>query len=66
MLTELIEKIVVFPSEKEAGVRTQKLVIYYNCVGAIEIPPELPISEPDIVMNTRKGVNLTYLPAATV
>lgn len=66
MLTELIEKIVVFPSEKETGVRTQKLVIYYNCVGAIEIPSELPISEPDIVMNTRKGVNLTYLPAATI
>ena len=66
MLTELIEKIVVYPAEKVDGVRTQRLVIYYNCVGAIDIPTELPIPEPDIVMNTRKGVNLTYLPAATV
>ena len=65
MLTELIEKIVVYPAEKVDGVRTQRLVIYYNCVGAIDIPTELPIPEPDIVMNTRKGVNLTYLPAAT-
>ena len=65
MLTELIEKIVVYPAEKVDGVRTQRLVIYYNCVGAIDIPTELPIPESDIVMNTRKGVNLTYLPAAT-
>ena len=63
MLTELIEKIVVYPAEKVAGVRTQRLVIYYNCVGAVDIPPELPIPEPDITLNTRKGVNLTYLPA---
>ena len=63
MLTELIEKIVVYPAEKVDGVRTQRLVIYYNCVGAIDIPTELPIPEPDITLNTRKGVNLTYLPA---
>ena len=63
MLTELIEKIVVYPAEKIEGVRTQRLVIYYNCVGAVDIPPELPIPEPDITLNTRKGVNLTYLPA---
>ena len=65
MITELIEKIVVYPAEKVEGVRTQRLVIYYNCVGAIDVPTELPIPEPNIVMNTRKGVNLTYLPAAT-
>ena len=38
MLTELIEKIVVYPAEKVDGVRTQRLVIYYNCVGAIDKP----------------------------
>jgi len=63
MVTELIERIEVHHTEKIDGVKTQKLVIYYNCIGSIEIPDEVPIPEADITMNTRKGVEVTYMPA---
>lgn len=63
MVTELIEHIEVHHTEKIDGVKTQKLVIYYNCIGAIEIPDDVPIPEADITMKTRKGVEVTYLPA---
>ena len=65
MVTELIEHIEVHHTEKIDGVKTQKLVIYYNCIGSIEIPDEVPIPEADITMKTRKGVEVTYVPAAT-
>ena len=64
MVTELIEHIEVHHTEKIDGVKTQKLVIYYNCIGSIEIPDEVPIPEADITMKTRKGVEVTYVPAA--
>ena len=63
MINELVEHIEVFPMEKVGGVKTQKLIIYYNCIGSIEIPEDVPIPEPEITMNTRKGVNLEYIPA---
>ena len=63
MVTELIEHIEVHHTEKIDGVKTQKLVIYYNCIGAIQIPDDVPIPEPDITMKTRKGVEVIYLPA---
>ncbi len=65
MLTELIEHIEVYHAEKTEGVKTQKLVIYYNCIGAIQIPEDIPIPEPDIAINTRKGVNLEYISSST-
>ena len=65
ILNELIEHIEVYPTEKVNGTKTQKLVIYYNCIGAVEIPEDIPIPKPDITMNTRKGVNLSYLPQGT-
>lgn len=64
MLNELIEHIEVHSAEKINGVKTQKLVIYYNCIGSIEIPEDITIPEPDITLNTRKGVNLSYLPSS--
>lgn len=64
MVTELIEHIEVHHTEKIDGVKTQKLVIYYNCIGSIEIPDDVPIPEADITMRTRKGVEVTYVPAA--
>ena len=64
MSNELIEHIEVHSAEKINGVKTQKLVIYYNCIGSIEIPEDIPIPEPDITLNTRKGVNLSYLPSS--
>lgn len=60
MLTELVERIEVHQSEKVDGVRHQKLTIHYNCVGTIEIPDILPLPKPDVVMQTRKGVAVSY------
>jgi len=62
MVNELIERIVVYNAEKIDGVKTQRLIIYYNCIGAIEMPEDISIPEADIVINTRKGVNLAYMP----
>lgn len=61
MVTELIEHIEVHHTEKIDGVKTQKLVIYYNCIGSINIPEDVSIPEVDITMKTRKGVELTYV-----
>ena len=60
MLGELIERVEVHQSEKIDGVHQQKLTIHYNCVGAIDIPEKLTL--PDIIINTRKGVNISYTP----
>ena len=57
MLNELIERIGVYQSEKVDGVHVQRLAIHYNCVGAIEIPV---LPKPDIIMQTRKGVQVSY------
>lgn len=62
MLNELIERIEVHHAEKENGVRTQRIVIYYNCIGSIDIPDDLPLPLPEIKMETRKGVMVNYSP----
>ena len=62
MLNELVEKIEVFNAEKVNGVLEQRLRIYYNCVGTIEIPSALPLPTPDVSVNTRKGVVVNYAP----
>ncbi len=58
MLTELIEYIEVHHAEKIDGVHVQKIRIHYNCVGSIEIPEMLP--EPEVLIQTRKGVAVSY------
>ena len=60
MLTELIDRIEVHQSEKIDGVSMQRLTIYYNCVGVIEIPEKLQLPQPEVFMQTRKGVALSY------
>lgn len=60
MLTELIDHIEVHQSEKIDGVHVQRLTIYYNCVGVIEIPEKLQLPQPEVIMQTRKGVALSY------
>ncbi len=60
MLNELIEKIEVFNAEKIDGVWEQRLRIHYNCVGVIEIPRVLPLPVPEVTVNTRKGVYVSY------
>ena len=66
MVTELIEHIEIHHTEKIDGVKTQKLVIYYNCIGSINIPDDVSIPEVDITMKTRKGVELSYVPDAAL
>ena len=56
MLNELIERIEVHQAQKVDGVHVQKLTIHYNCVGTIDIPDILPIPQPEVLIQTRKGV----------
>ncbi len=66
MLNELIEKIEVHQAEKVNGVWEQRLTIHYNCIGAIDIPDVLPLPYPEVSVNTRKGVVVTYVPNTLV
>ena len=63
MVAELIEHIDVYHAEKQDGITTQKIVIHHNCIGAFEIPDRRKIPERDILLETRKGVALSYAPA---
>lgn len=60
MINELIDHIDVYHAEKVDGEKTQRLVIHYNCVGAIEIPAHDKIPLTEVLMNTRKGVAVSY------
>ena len=62
MLDELVQYIEVHQAEKVNGTWVQRLTIHYNCVGAISIPGALPLPVPDITVNTRKGVYVSYRP----
>ena len=63
MVTELIDHIDVYHAEKRDGVTNQRVVIHYNCIGAFDVPDRRKIPEADIIMETRKGVALSYAPA---
>ena len=60
MVAELIDHIEVYHAEKQDGVTNQRVVIYYNCIGAFDVPDRRKIPEADIIMETRKGVALSY------
>ena len=60
MLTELIDHIEVYHAEKVDGVKTQRLRIHYACVGSIEVPDVLQLSQPQVLLQTRKGVAISY------
>ena len=62
MLGELIQYIEVHQSEKIDGVWEQHLTIHYNCIGVIDIPDCLEIPHPQVSVNTRKGVVVSYAP----
>ena len=68
VLAELIDHIEVHQAETVPGGQLQRVVIYYNCIGSIEIPDEVAIPLPQVTMKTRQGVAVTYdpLPLATV
>lgn len=63
MVGELIDHIDVYPAVKEDGITNQRVVIFYNCIGAFEVPDRRKIPEQDILLETRKGVALSYAPA---
>ena len=62
MVAELIDHIEVYHAEKQDGVTNQRVVIYCNCIGAFDVPDRRKIPEADIIMETRKGVALSYAP----
>lgn len=62
MVSELIERIEVYPAEKKDGVKTQRITIFYNCIGAFEVPDRRNVPDIDIVLPTRKGVAVSYAP----
>ena len=62
MVAELIDHIEVYHAEKQDGITNQRVVIYYNCIGAFDVPDRRKIPEADIIIETRKGVALSYAP----
>ena len=62
MVAELIDHIEVYHAEKQDGVTNQRVVIYYNCIGAFDVPDRRKIPEADIIMETRKGLAVSYAP----
>ena len=60
MLNELIEKIEVHQTEIVEGKRTQRIDIYYRCIGAITIPEDVSIPDTEITLGTRQGVEIAY------
>ena len=63
MVNELIDHIEVYQAEKIDGEWVQKLTIHYNCIGSLFIPDTDSLPVPDVTVNTRKGVFVTYEPA---
>jgi len=62
MVAELIDHIEVYHAEKQDGITNQRVDIHYNCIGAFDVPDRRKIPKADIIMETRKGVALSYAP----
>ena len=60
MLNELIEKIEVHQAQKVDGVYVQRLTIHYNCIGSLAIPDMPSLPPPEVTVQTRKGVVVSY------
>ena len=65
ILREFIDHIVVHHAENLKGERIQKIEIFYNCIGAFEAPKLDELPRPQIQLNTRKGVAISYSPTGT-
>lgn len=63
ILNELVDHIEVHHAETVDGKQTQRIDIFYNCIGSVEIPKEIEIPIPQITLQTRKGVDVTYVSA---
>ena len=62
MVAELIDHIEVYHAEKQDGITNQRVDIHYNCIGAFDVPDRRKSPEADMIMETRKGVALSYAP----
>ncbi len=62
MVAELIEHIDVYHAERVNGEISQEVKIFYNCIGAFDVPDWDSIPDFDILLETRKGVALCYSP----
>ncbi len=63
VLHELIDEIKINHAEKlDSSETVQIITIYWNCIGAIEIPDLPKIPDVDVTVNTRKSVNVKYAP----
>ena len=51
-------------AEKVDGAWRQRLTIHYNCIGAVTLPDTAALPAPEVTMNTRRGVYVTYEPYA--
>lgn len=51
-----------YHAEKQDDITNQRVDIHYNCIGAFDVPDRRKIPEADIIMETRKGVALSYAP----
>lgn len=60
ILDEVIDSIDVHHAEKKDGATYQQIDIYYNFVGAVNIPDVESSSEPVVTMKTRRGVEVNY------
>ena len=66
MVTELIDHIDVYHAKQVDGLKTQEVKIFYNCIGAFEVPDRESIPSLVVYMTTRKGVALSYSNARQV
>ena len=56
MVAELMDHINVYHAEKQGGVTTQHITIYYNWIGTFSVPDRRNIPASEIPMGTKKGV----------
>ena len=63
MVAELIQYIEVYPAVKEDGVTNQQVTICLLYTSPSPRPDRRKIPERDILLETRKGVALSYAPA---
>ena len=65
ILHQMVDWIDIHQAVKENGKWAQRIDIYYNYVGAVDVPVSSKIPEPHIKVATRKGVTVHYSPNTT-
>jgi DNA invertase Pin-like site-specific DNA recombinase len=60
ILREFVDRIVVHHRQRIDGTDEQKIEIFYNCVGKIDVPDLAKIPQTEVTLKTRKGVAVSY------